>query len=150
MSVLNTTSLVTIFVFVAFHVSATPPHQLKAPVATLAGNNLLGHYKYSSGSERNDIWLSVTISREAGELTFELLAGHPDAHGAAPDGGGTGTIGPDGAFRFSYADGFLNKGTGTFKRTARGYALSIHIDEVRDSRCMPFYGDFILQRSKRK
>lgn len=107
---------------------------------------LVGRYEFSSGTLPRDVFLSVTISREAGELTFGLMAGHPDAHGAAPDGGGTGIIGPDGAFRFSYEDSFSNKGTGTFKRIARGYALSIHIDDVRDSRCMPFYGEFILQR----
>ena len=130
--------------------TGTPPRPTEtpspAPAPTpAAGDELIGEYKYSSGSGPNDILLSVTIARESGELIFSLSAAHPDAHGAAPDGSGLANIGPDGTLRFSYTDSFENKGTGTFKRTARGYALSIHIDKVNDARCLPFYGDFILQ-----
>jgi hypothetical protein len=128
----------------------TPPPKTPPVAGPVAGDELLGEYTYRSGNGRNDVIISVTIAREAGELTFSFEAAHPDAHGAAPEGGGTGTLDPDGTLRFGYEDSFSNKGTGTFKRTSRGYALSIHIDEVNDPRCMPFYGDFTLQRIHKK
>ena len=56
--------------------------------AAVAGDDLLGEYAYRSGSGRNDVVISVTITREAGELMFSFQAAHPDAHGAAPEGGG--------------------------------------------------------------
>jgi hypothetical protein len=77
-----------------------------------------------------------------------FLAYVPDAHGAAPDGGGVGRLGPDGVLRFSCEDSFSNRGAGSFRRTANGSALSIHIDDVHDPRCMMFYGEFTLQPVK--
>jgi len=54
----------------------------------------------------------------------------------------------DGVLYFDYEDSFSNKGTGTFRPLAKGgYALSIHITDVRDSRCLTFYGDVTLQRN---
>ncbi len=74
------------------------------------------------------------------------MAAHPDAHGAAPDGDGEGRIDRDGVLRFTYEDSFFNKGTGTFRRTKKGYLLSIQIDHVEDSRCLVFYGEHTFQR----
>jgi hypothetical protein len=145
-------SLIIVLIFAFCRAQAEPSPQPRTPpaAAPVAGEDLLGEYTYRSGNGRDAVLISVTITREAGELAFSLEAAHPDAHGAAPEGGGTGSLDPDGTLRFAYEDSFSNKGTGTFKRTARGYALSIHIDEVNDPRCLPFYGDFTLQRTHKK
>lgn len=121
---------------------STPPK----PTAVTPKDSLTGSYQFSSGSKRDDVAIAVTIEREGDEWTLGLQAAHPDGHGAAPDGGGTGRIDTDGVFRFSYSDSFDNRGSGTFRRAANGYALSIAIDTVTEPRCMMFYGDFLLRR----
>jgi hypothetical protein len=109
-------------------------------------DSLLGNYEFSSGKNRDDVVIAAAVTREAGKLAFSFQAAHPDGHGAAPDGSGTGTLGADGVFRFDYSDSFDNRGSGTFRRTAKGYALSITIQTVAEPRCMPFYGNFLLHR----
>lgn len=108
---------------------------------------LAGHYQYSSGSSPTGTFLIAEVTGSGPKLRLELEAGHPDGHGAAPNGKGTGTVGADGVFRFAYTDSFGNKGAGTFRRAAKGYALSINLTSVADARCQAFYGEHILQRS---
>lgn len=115
-----------------------------------ATSRLTGHFAYVSGSERDDIAIYITIRSEAdGKFSLGLMAAHPDAHGAAPDGGGEGRIEHDGIFRFSYEDSFFNKRHGTFRRAKDGYLLSIDIKDVQDSRCLAYYGKHTLQRNPR-
>ena len=116
-----------------------------------AGSDLVGSFVHESGSDRNAVAISVTVESGAdGKFSLSLMAAHPDAHGAAPDGGGEGRVDHDGVLRFTYEDSFFNKGTGTFRRTTRAYLLSIQIDHVEDSRCLVFYGEHTLQRDPRK
>jgi hypothetical protein len=64
-------------------------------------SRLTGHFAYVSGSEPDDIAIYITIRSEAdGKFSLGLMAAQPDAHGAAPDGGGDGRIERDGIFRF--------------------------------------------------
>jgi hypothetical protein len=108
---------------------------------------LIGKFVCESGKERNDVAIYITVSAEPdGKLSLALTAAHPDGHGAAPDGDGEGRVDADGIFRFTYEDSFLNKGEGTFRRVKGGYLLSIHIQDVQDSRCLPFYGEHLFQR----
>ena len=107
---------------------------------------LVGNYEFSSGSEPRDVYIAVTISQGADNYFLSFQGAHPDAHGAAPEGEGTGKLGSDNILRFTYGDSFSNRGSGSFRRTTRGYALSIEITEVADPRCMMFYGDFTLHR----
>lgn len=116
-----------------------------------AGPDLTGFFVHESGSDRDALAISVTVEAEAdGKFSLSLMAAHPDAHGAAPDGGGEGRVDYDGVLRFTYEDSFSNKGTGTFRRTTKAYLLSIQIDHVEDSRCLVFYGEHTLQRDPRK
>jgi hypothetical protein len=116
-----------------------------------AGSDLMGSFVHESGSDRDAVAISVTVEAEAdGKFSLSLIAAHPDAHGAAPDGEGKGRIDPDGVLRFTYEDSFFNKGHGTFRHTSKGYLLSIQIDHVEDSRCLVFYGEHALQRDPRK
>jgi len=112
-----------------------------------AGSDLMGSFVHESGSDRDAVAISITVEAGAdGKISLSLMAAHPDAHGAAPDGDGEGRIDRDGVLRFTYEDSFFNKGTGTFRHTKKGYLLSIHVDHVEDSRCLVFYGEHTLQR----
>jgi hypothetical protein len=116
-----------------------------------AGPDLAGSFVHESGSDRNAVAISLTVEAEAdGKFSLSLMAAHPDAHGAAPDGGGEGRIDHDGVLRFTYEDSFSNKGTGTFRRTKKAYLLSINIDHIEDPRCLVFYGEHIFQSAPRK
>lgn len=107
-------------------------------------DSLIGSYEFTSGNERNDISIALSVTQEAAVFAIHFQAAHPDAHGAAPDGIGMGRVGTDGVLRFTYTDSFDNRGSGIFRRTAEGYALSITIDSINEPRCMVFYGDFLL------
>ena len=122
-------------------------HPTTAKPVIQTTDTLIGSYEFNGGLAPSDVCISVTVSRNGDDHVLDFLATHPDAHGAAPDGSGVGHIGSDGVLRFAYEDSFSNRGSGTFRRSPLGYALSIHIDHVHDSRCMMFYGDFTLQRA---
>lgn len=108
--------------------------------------SLVGAYEVVSGrgSEAVAMLVTITQSGEEPEITFQ--AAHVDGHGAAPDGSGTGRVGNDGVFRFSFSDSFNNEGAGTFRRAGGRFALSMKLQEVAEPRCLPFYRDFILHR----
>ena len=127
--------------------TSTKPQQAKGRDTAPAGSSLVGNYTFSSGSAPQDVQLAVSISASGDIHSFDFQAWHPDAHGAAPDGSGTGRVDASGIFHFSYEDSFYNRGFGSFRRSQTGYQLSIDIDNVSDSRCMMFYGDFTLQRT---
>src|SRR5262245_53333268 len=71
-----------------------------------ATDSPVGSYEFSSGASPRDVHISVNVSRENDSYVLGFQGAHFDAHGAAPDGGGTGHIGPDGVLRFSYEDAF--------------------------------------------
>jgi len=130
------------------------PMVLAACVCTAllgAGPDLAGSFFHESGSGRDAVAISVTVEAEAeGKFSLSLMAAHPDANGAAPDGNGEGRVDHDGVLHFTYEDSFANKGKGTFRRTGKGYLLSIQIDQVEDTRCLVFYGEHTLQRGPRE
>ena len=110
---------------------------------------LTGHFIYERNGPHAAV-VEITVNPGPnGKLSVEVSAAHPDAHGAAPDGGGEGQIGTDGILRFPYEDSFSNHGSGTFERTKPNrYRLVIDIRDVQDSRCMTFYGDMAMKRIK--
>lgn len=122
------------------------------PVVSGAGTDapLLGKFACKSGAERDSVSINITVTAESdGKLSLALTAAHPDGHGAAPDGEGDGRVDANGTFRFTYEDSFFNKGDGTFRRAKNGYLLSIRIQDVRESRCLPFYGEHLFRRRSR-
>jgi hypothetical protein len=109
--------------------------------------DLVGEFAGDTGSGRDSVILSVSVKAESDhKLSLSLMASHPDGHGAAPDGAGEGRLDASGILHFTYEDSFSNKGDGTFRRTKKGYLLSIHITDVQEPRCLPFYGEHTLQR----
>ncbi|MGA3171581.1 MAG: hypothetical protein ABSE62_11280 [Chthoniobacteraceae bacterium] len=127
-------------------VTTSPPPVAQSHPAGQSHSSLTGTYEYRSGDGPQDVDVTITISHGSNGYHLGFEGGHPDGNGAAPDGDGTGQIGPDGVFRFDFEDSFSNRGTGTFRRTSGGYALSINITTVADSSCMMFYGDMTLHR----
>jgi hypothetical protein len=116
-----------------------------------AGSNLTGSFVHKSGSDQNAVAISVTVeARTEGKFLVSLTAAHPDAHGAAPDGEGEGRIDGEGVLCFNYEDSFSNKGRGTFRKSGKGYLLSIGIEQVKEPRCLVFYGKHMFHRMERK
>jgi hypothetical protein len=114
-------------------------------------SDLVGEFGSDTGSDRDSVVLSVSVTSQSnGKLSLSFMASHPDGHGAAPDGGGEGHVDSKGILHFNYEDSFSNKGDGTFRRTGKGYLLSIHISDVQEPRCLPFYGEHTLQRRSYK
>lgn len=112
--------------------------------------SLAGYFTYEcpDSDGRDGVLLDAEIGTGAGgKLAFGMTAGHPDGHGAAPDGSGEGKVGSDGVLHFSFEDSFFNRGTGTFQRVGPGrYRLEITITQVKDSRCLAYYGAHVLKR----
>lgn len=105
---------------------------------------LVGAYRLPKNEQDRSV--EIVIRNQNDQYTLEFQAGSSDASGAAPEGGGTGSLDSNGVFHFDFEDSFSNKGTGTFSKVPEGYALSIDITTVADSRCMMFYGEDILQK----
>jgi len=129
--------------------AAVLPFRPATAAPTPSNQSLLGKFEYSEGrtspKDRN-IQLTVTSGSNS-QYNIEFSAGHYDGEGAAPDGDGSGAIGPDGILRFTFEDSFSNKGKGTFQRSKKGFILQITIEDVQDSRCMMFYEEpFVLKR----
>ena len=118
------------------------------PAANPHKHSLLGDYAYTSGNNPDDVSINITVSRKGNAFHLAFQASHPDGSGAAPDGDGDGKLDANGVFHFTFSDSFSNRGKGTFRRTAKGYELTIDITDVADPRCMPFYGTFTLRRAK--
>ena len=115
------------------------------------GSDLTGSFVHQGGSDRDAVVISITVEEGSDRQVLVFSDRRPpDAHGAAPDGDGEGPIDRNGVLHFAYEDSFSNKGTGTFRRTKKGYELSIHIDHVQDPRCLVFYGEHTLQREPLK
>lgn len=115
--------------------------------SSLSGG-LVGTYFYESHNGGSyEVIIEVSISREGKRYVLGFQGAHPEAKGAAPEGGGTGKIGADGVLRFPYEDSFSNRGTGSFRRTRHGYRLIIDITHLREPRCDMFYGDWPMRRT---
>ena len=107
--------------------------------------SLSGHFEAVSGPE-DTRFLTATTRVEGDSFHIEVIAGHRNGHGAAPDGEGHGAIGTDGVATFDYEDSFFCRGRGTFRCTEQGYRLTIAILEWSDPPPRYSYGTFTLYR----
>lgn len=82
--------------------------------------------------------MSITQSGKAFQVAFD--AAYNDAHGAAPDGEGQGTITGKNTVEFKWEDSFKNSGTGTITLAGKDVVVSMNTTRVIDSRCLVFYG----------
>ena len=138
-----------IIVFLLLMVVIPPIWVMSSPLKPGAG--FVGRYAFvGPGSDEKRVFIDLNVSRgKDGKLAVGFSGGHGDGSGAAPDGGGSGTVGSDGVLNFDYEDSFANKGMGTLQRTKNGeFRMIIDIKDVQDARCLGFYGEHILKRSR--
>ena len=106
-----------------------------------AGSDLMGSFVHESGSDRDAVAISVTVESGAdGKFSLSLMAAHPDAHGAAPDGNGEGRIDRDGVLRFTYEDSFFNKGTARFGTPRRATCFPFRLTRSKTLAALCFTG----------
>lgn len=90
--------------------------------------------------------LQLEVEKNAGSYAVSFLAAHTDGTGAAPDGGGRGTINARGELEFTFEDSFGNQGRGVLKRTPKGFVVMIESTAVEEPRAIVHYGTRTLKR----
>lgn len=81
--------------------------------------------------------LSIEKSGAGMQVAFD--AAHNDGHGAAPEGQGRAKVSGT-TLQFKFEDSFGNTGTGTITRAGNDVIVSMDPTQVKDPRCLAFYG----------
>lgn len=81
----------------------------------------------------------LSIEQSAGGMQVAFDAAHNDGHGAAPEGQGPAKVSGD-TLQFKFEDSFGNTGTGTITRAGNDIIVSIDPTQVKEARCLVFYG----------
>ena len=81
--------------------------------------------------------LSIEQSGSAIQVTFD--AAYADGHGAAPEAEGPAKLSGN-TLTFKFEDSFKNSGTGTITRAGNDIIVSINPTQVKEPRCLAFYG----------
>ena len=91
--------------------------------------------KFLSG--RAVFQLSIEQSGNAMQVSFD--AAWVDGHGAAPEAEGPAKVSGN-TLTFKFKDTFENSGTGTITRAGNDIIVSLNPTQVREARCLAFYG----------
>jgi hypothetical protein len=90
--------------------------------------------------------LSIEQSGSAIQVSFD--AAWVDGHGAAPEAEGPAKASGN-TLSFKFEDSFQNTGTGTITRAGGDIIVSLNPTQVREPRCLAFYGkNMRLKRAK--
>lgn len=81
--------------------------------------------------------LSIEQSGGATQVSFD--AAWADGHGAAPEAEGAAKVSGN-TLTFKFEDSFGNTGTGTITRAGDDIVVSINPTQVKEPRCVAFYG----------
>ena len=81
----------------------------------------------------------LSIEQSGGGMQVAFDAAHNDGHGAAPEGQGPAKVSGN-TLQFKFEDSFGNTGTGTITRAADGIVVSMNPTQVKEPRCLAFYG----------
>jgi hypothetical protein len=103
-----------------------------------AGSEWAGQYadkKFLGG--RAVFQLSIEQSGGAMQVSFD--AAWADGHGAAPEAEGAAKVSGN-TLTFKFEDSFGNTGTGTISRTGDDIVVSLNPTQVKEARCLAFYG----------
>lgn len=113
-----------------------------------AEQNWTGEYADKNFLDGQGVFeMSITQSGKTIQIAFD--AAYNDAHGAAPDGEGQGTVNGKNTVEFKWEDSFKNAGTGTITLAGKDVVVSMNTSRVIDSRCLVFYGkNMRLKRAK--
>jgi hypothetical protein len=91
----------------------------------------------------------LSIEQSGGGMQVSFDAAHNDGHGAAPEGQGPAKVSGN-TLQFKFEDSFGNTGTGTITRAGNDIIVSISPTQVKEPRCLAFYGkNMRLKRTKK-
>ena len=107
-----------------------------------------GHYELAEAN--SDSVFSLDVTQTGNKVEFSFSAGMTDGSGAAPDGGGKGTVGKDGTVTFTFTDSFDNEGKGTLVKGTHGYILQMDPTKVVEPRPLRFYDTIHLKKTSDK
>jgi hypothetical protein len=107
-----------------------------------------GHYERTDTNSGAAFSLDITQTGIKANVSFS--AGREDGSGAAPDGGGEGTVDRKGVLTFKFTDSFNNEGTATLDREKDGYHLEMNVSSVAEPRAMSLYGSLLLKKTSAK
>ena len=81
----------------------------------------------------------LSIEQSGGAMQVSFDAAHNDGHGAAPEGQGPAKVSGN-TLQFKFEDSFGNTGTGTITRAGNDVIVSMSPKQVKEPRCLAFYG----------
>jgi hypothetical protein len=81
----------------------------------------------------------LSIEQSGGGMQVSFDAAHNDGHGAAPEGQGPAKVSGN-TLQFKFEDSFGNTGTGTITRAGNDIVVSMNPTQVKEPRCLAFYG----------
>ena len=91
----------------------------------------------------------LSIEQSGGGIQVSFDAAHNDGHGAAPEGQGPAKVSGN-TLQFKFEDSFGNTGTGTITRAGNDIIVSMNPTQVKEPRCLAFYGkNMRLKRVKK-
>ncbi|HYJ05020.1 MAG TPA: hypothetical protein VEX43_07795 [Chthoniobacterales bacterium] len=81
----------------------------------------------------------LSIEQSGGAIQVSFDAAWADGHGAAPEAEGAAKVSGN-TLTFKFEDSFGNTGTGTITRAGDDIVVSINPAQVKEPRCLAFYG----------
>ena len=81
----------------------------------------------------------LSIEQSGGAMQVSFDAAWVDGHGAAPEAEGPAKVSGN-TLTFKFKDSFENSGTGTITRAGNDIVVSINPTQVKEPRCLAFYG----------
>lgn len=81
----------------------------------------------------------LSIEQSGGAMKVAFDAAWNDGHGAAPEAEGPAKVSGK-TLTFKFEDSFQNTGTGTITRAGDDIVVSLNPTQVKDPRCVAFYG----------
>jgi hypothetical protein len=91
----------------------------------------------------------LSIEQSGGAMQVAFDAAYADGHGAAPEAEGPAKVSGQ-TLTFKFEDSFGNTGTGTITRAGDDIVVSINPTQVKEPRCLAFYGkNMRLKRAKK-
>lgn len=81
----------------------------------------------------------LSIEQSGGAMQVSFDAAWADGHGAAPEAEGAAKVSGT-TLTFKFEDSFGNTGTGTVTRAGDDIVVSLNPTQVKEPRCLAFYG----------
>ena len=133
--------------FVVFAVAVLVSITAALPVAA-ADSGWVGEYRDQKFLNGRAVF-QLSIEQSGGGMQVSFDAAHNDGHGAAPEGQGPAKVSGN-TLQFKFEDSFGNTGTGTISRAGNDVIVSMNATQVKEPRCLAFYGKNMRLKRVRK